>query len=265
MIGHRVPPRAFLSLAAALVASLGCAYLAFGATGFTLAALGDGERFALDVTTTNASSVQGSGSSNALLSIVRHGNNLTVQIDRNDTDAQTYAGWWQKDGTLALQLSDKNEPPPLEIRDFNLVAAALVGAPAAPKLNDSWKSNLEVPFAEMQTVRIATQVTVVGLTADTIDLQAIGRGKATLSRGMGARGGRGFALQNPGGGFPGSTFPGRRGRFERGAAPTIDVAVNVDSHFSAGRLLAAKGTIQTTNEGRERPASSVSWTLTPRR
>gem|GEM_PF-2543219 len=260
--------RVFLSFLASIVVIAGCAYLAYGATRLTFASLGEGERFALDLAT-NPNPAPGSAGSNALLSIVRHGNNLAVQIDRKDAASETFSGWWQKDGTLGVQLADKSDATPLEVRDFNLVAGVLAGAPSVPKLNDTWKANLDVPFAETQTLRIATNVTVVAVRPDGIDLQAIGRGKATLSNGSGGRGGRGgrgSGLQGIGTNFPGSTFPSRRGgSFERGHTTTIDVAVTFDSHFTAGSLVAAKGMIQTTSEGRDHPDASVTWTLTPHR
>jgi len=255
--------RVFLSFIASIAVIAVCAYLALGATRLTLASLGEGERFALDLAT-SANSAPGSPSSNALLSIVRHGSNLTVQIDRQNTIGETYSGWWQKDGTLGVQLADKSDPTPLEVRDFNLVAGALAGAPSEPKLNDTWKANLDVPFAQTQTLRIATNVTVVAVTPDGIDLQAIGRGKATLSPSRGGRGGRGLGIA---GSSPGSTLPVRRGGggYERGRAAAVNVAVNFDSHFAAGSLVAAKGTIQATSEGQDHPNASVTWTLTPHR
>jgi hypothetical protein len=262
MMSDRILLRVFLSCVALIAVIAGVAYLAFGATHLTLASVGDGERLALDLTT-SADSAGGSTGSNALLSIVRHGNNLTVQIDRENAIAETYAGSWQKDGTLGVQLADKSDPTPLEVRDFNLVAGALVGASPAPKLNDTWKASLDVPFAETQTARIATQVTVVAVTPDAVEIQVVGRGKATLSRGRGGRGGRGPGMQGSGGGFPGSTFPGRRGGHGRGGASTYDLALNIDSHFVAGRLALAKGTIQTTPAGQDHPDGSVTWTLAP--
>jgi hypothetical protein len=267
MMSNRVLVRAFLPFIASIIVSIVvivcCTYLASGATRLTLASLGEGERVALDVAT-SVNSGQSSTDPNALLSIVRHGTNLAVQIDRKNAAGETYSGWWQKDGTLGLQLADKNDATPLEVRDFNLVAGALAGAPAEPKLNDTWKANLDVPFAETQTVRIATNVTVIAVTPDGIELQAIGRGRATLNSGRGGRGGRGLGIA---GSAPGSTFPSRRGGggFDRSRAATIDVAVNFDSHFAAGNLVAAKGTIQTTSEGQDHPNAGVSWTLAPHR
>jgi len=266
MSDTRATIRVFLTCSALAALIAGVAYAAFGASRLTLAALGDGERFALSLQT-GENSAQSTPNSHAVLSIARHGNNLTVQIDRHDAAGETYNGWWQKDGTLGLQLADKAEPLPLEVREFNLVAAMLVGAPPEPKLNDTWKANLDVSFAERQTVRIATQVTVIGFTREGLELQAIGRGKATLTRptGRGTRGGRGLAVQGSGGGFPGSTFPRGRGGFDRGRAPSVDVAINLASDFAAGAFVSAKGTIQQTPEGQSEPATSVTWSFTPLR
>jgi len=266
MSNTRAIIRVFLTCATLAALIAGAAYAAFGASRLTLAALGDGERFALSLRT-DENSAQSSPNPSAVLSISRHGNNLTVQIDRQDAVGETYNGWWQKDGTLGLQLADKAEPLPLEVREFNLVAAMLVGAPPEPKLNDTWKANLDVPFAERQTVRIATHVTVIGFTRQGLELQAIGRAKATLNRpaGRGARGGRGLGMQGGGGGFPGSNFPRGRGGFERGRAPSVDVAVNLDSDFAAGTFVSAKGTIQQTADGQSQPDSSVTWSFMPLR
>jgi hypothetical protein len=268
MMSDRVLLRVFLTFVALVAVIAGCAFIAFGAARLSVVSLGDGDRFSVDVT--SADSQQGGTGSSALLSVVRHGDNLAVQIDRQNAIGETYAGAWQKDGTLAVQLADKNDPAPREVRDFNLVAGAIAGAPATPRVNDSWKANLEVPYSETKAIRVATQVTVVAVTADVLELQAIGRGKVVPSggggRGGGGRGGRGYpGVQNEGSGFPGSTFPsGRHGSFGRSGG-AVDVALNLAARFAGGRLVVAKGTIQTTPEGEDEPDRSLTWTLAPHR
>ena len=268
MMSDRVLLRVFLTFVALVAVIAGCAYIAFGAMRLSLASIGDGERYALDLKTDGAqgSNPASSTPASSTLSIVRHGVNLAVQIDRPNSAGETYAGSWQKDGTLTVALADKTDPTPLEVRDYNLVAGSIVAAPSATKVNDTWKANLDVPYTNAQTVRVATQVTVIAVAGDSIELQAIGRGKATPSGGnRGGWGGRGNSgMQNGGYGAPGSTFPGGRrgGGFGRHGSP-VDVSLNLDERFVDGRFLIARATVQTTPQDENQPETSVTWTLLP--
>src|ERR1700676_4608119 len=105
MSNTRAMIRLFLTCTALAALIAGVAYAAFGASRLTLPTLGDGERFALNLRT-GENSAESSPNPSAVLSIARHGNNLTVQIDRQDAVGETYNGWWQKEGTPGLKRTD---------------------------------------------------------------------------------------------------------------------------------------------------------------